>query len=112
MEVDKGSTFRADLVWKVGDPATPKNLTDYTARMQIRPDIDSDIIFHELTTENGGISIDPLEGRISLFISDTDSTDFDWEDGVYGLELIDAGDTNDVRRLTRGFVTAFDETTR
>jgi len=112
IEIDKGSTFRSDLIWKEGVSETPKDLTGYTARMQIRPDIDSETILHEMTTENGGIAITELEGKISLFISDTDSTAFDWEEGVYGLELIDTAGSNDVRRLVRGEVATFDEVTR
>lgn len=112
IEIDKGSTFRASLVWKVGEPAVPKDLTGYTGRMQIRPDVDSPTIYHEMTTANGGISIDGPNGKISLFISDTDSTGFDWDDAVYGLELIDSAGNSDVRRLVFGDVTAFDEVTR
>ena len=112
MQIDKGSTFRSDLIWLIGTPLTPKDLTGWTARMQLRLDIDDTEILHELTTENGGILIDGANGKISLFISDTDSTAFDWEEAVYGLELIDTQNTNDVRRLTYGVLSAFDEVTR
>lgn len=112
IQIDKGSTFRSQIIWSVGDPALPKNLTGYTGRMQIRSDIDSTEILHELTTENGGIILDEPNGKITLFISDSDSTAFVWNDGVYGLEMIDTADTEDVRRLIYGDIECFDEVTR
>jgi len=112
IEIDKGSTFRTTLIWMIGEPAVIKDLTGYTARMQMRPDVDSEIILHEMTTEDGGIEIDGVNGKINLFIGDDTSTAFDWNEAVYGLELIDSGGSDDVRRLTYGNIEAFDETTR
>ena len=88
-----------------------RQLTGYTARMQIKADIDSTNVLHLLTTEDGGISIDGVNGKISLYISDTDSTAFTFNDAVYSLELIDTGDTGDVRRLVYGEVETFNEVT-
>ena len=112
IEIDKGSTFRSSLIWLIGTPSIPKPLTGYKARMQIRTDEDSVTILHEMTTENGGIAIDEPNGKISLFISDSASAAFDWDEAVYGLELIDDADTGDVRRLVYGEIEAFNEVTR
>lgn len=112
IQIDKGSTFHSALIWKIGDPALPKPLTGYTARMQLRSSIESETILHSMTTENGGISITALEGKIELTISAPDSTLFDFEEAVYDLELIDTGGSGDVRRLVEGDVALFDEVTR
>ena len=115
IEIDKGSTFRAYIIINDVDDQgvkTPKDLTGYTARMQIRSAIDSDTVLHTMTTENGGFSITALDGRIDFYISDTDSTAFDFEDAVYDFEAIDSGDTGDVVRYIYGDVKAFDEVTR
>ena len=36
---------------------TPVDWTGYTARMQVRPNVDSSTVYLSLTTENGGIAI-------------------------------------------------------
>lgn len=112
LEIDKGSTFRHTVTWKSGPTGseTLVDLTGATARMQIRSDVTNDTILHEMTTENDGITLGGALGTIELHISDTDSTLFAWTKGVYGLEIILS--TGDVRRLLRGKVKAFDETTR
>ncbi len=114
IQIDKGSTFRTVLTWKIGPVATavPKDITGYTARMQIRADVDGTIILHELTTSNGGISVGGADGKVSLLILDTASTAFTWNDAVYDLELIDTPGTGDVRRLLYGDVEAFNEATK
>lgn len=112
IQIDKGATFKSALIWKIGDPSVAKDLTGYTGRMQLRESIESTTVLHSMTTENGGISIDGPTGTIQLFISDTDTTAFDFDEAVYDLELIDTGDTGDVRRLVEGDVELFDEVTR
>ena len=111
IEIEKGSTFRHRFVWTYEvEPQDPIDLTGATARMQIRPDVDSDTLLHELTTEDGGIQLGDAAGTIDLFVSDTDSTAWEWVSGVYGLEIVFPN--TDVRRLCRGSIKAFDETTR
>jgi len=115
LEIDKGSTFRHQVTWKAGEEGaeTAVDLTDCTAQMQIRETQDDSIILHEMTTENGGIvlgNVDPIDGTINLYISDEDSTAFTWNKAVYSIEIsFSSGDT---RRLLRGKVKAFNETTR
>lgn len=69
----------------------PVDLTGVTARMQIRETIDSTTVIHELTSENGGITIDALNSTITLTISATDTAAFSFTKAVYSLELISAG---------------------
>ena len=114
IDIEKGSTFRHTLTWSAGDPAVPVDLTLATARMQIRadgsnPDFPDGTLLHEMTTENGGITLGDVTGEIELFISDADSTAFIWNFGLYDLEIIMSN--SDVRRLTRGKIKAFDEET-
>ena len=112
IETEKGSTFRHTLTWKSGAEGleTPVDLTNCTADMQIRPSQQSDTILHQMTTENGGIILGGINGTIDLYISDVVSTGFDWNTGVYSLEITLAN--GDVKRLVRGRFTAYDETTR
>jgi hypothetical protein len=64
------------------------NLAGYTARMQVRPSVESDIVTIELTTSNGRISIDEPNGIVVLFISDADTAALDPGSYKYDLELI------------------------
>lgn len=82
---------------------TPTNLTGYTARMQIKTTKGTDIKLHELTTENGGITLSAADGGIALFISDADTMGFTFDNAVYDLELISA--TLDVTRVAQGKLT-------
>jgi hypothetical protein len=108
--IDQGATFRKQFVWKTGTPAAPVNLTGYTARMQIRPAIDSATVLATLTTENGGITLGGVAGTIALFIAHTATTDYTWEDGVYDLELVTPA--GDVLRKIAGTVAVTREVTR
>jgi len=78
--------------------------------MQIRPYQDADEILYELTTVSGGITLGDAAGTIELYIPAADSTVWEWNDGVYGLEI--TFPNTDVRRLARGVLVAFNETTR
>lgn len=66
----------------------PVNLTGYTARMQVRPNLESATIIASLTTENGGILIDPVLSTITLFISAADTAQYTFQTAVYSLELV------------------------
>jgi hypothetical protein len=110
--IEKGATFDSTLTWKIGDPSLAKDLTGYTARMQIRSNIDDTTILHEMTTEDGGVILGGVLGTIDLYISDTDTSAFTWAEAVYDLELIDAGNTGFVRRFVYGDVETTDEVTR
>lgn len=85
-------------------------MTGWTARMQIRPEVGSEIVIAELTTENGGITIDPPEGKINLYLSDVETSAFSFEDAVYDIELVDQ--SGDVRRDIEGKIKLSPEVTR
>ena len=90
----QGKTFRAVMRFTDSNENII-DLTDYTARIEIRdtlPTVDSvaddaNVIF-ALTTENGGIDIDPLLGKVSLFIAKEDTADFPVASYFWELELI------------------------
>jgi len=63
--VDQGSTWNRQLIWNDADN-NPVDLTGFTARMQIRRDVQATGIDLALTTENGGISIDIPTATITL----------------------------------------------
>lgn len=69
----------------------PVDLTGYTARMQLRTKVDSPDIIHELTTENGGITISNTLKTITLNIPPTTTSVFNFSTAVHSLELVSSG---------------------
>jgi len=57
--------------------------------MQAREYVESDTVLIELTTENGGISINGPLGTVTLNLSATDTAAIEWDVARYDLELID-----------------------
>ena len=112
LTIYQGSSFKKSWQITDKDSANPIDLTGYTARMQIRgklKDIDPIV---DLTTENGGITIEVAAETttLSIYISATDTAAIEVAKGVYDLELIDT--SADVYRLMEGIVTVSKEVTR
>ena len=87
----------------------PVDLTGYTARMQIRAKLEDATEVIELTTENGGITVDDTTKTISLTISATDTALFTFTNAVYSLELVNTGV---VTTVASGMVYLVKEVTR
>lgn len=104
IRIEQGATWKPVLTLQDTD------LTGYSARMQIRADVDSDVVLLELTTSDGHITIDGPAGQITLQLTDVETTALDWTTGVYDLELIAPG--GDVQRLLKGIVEVDPEVTR
>ena len=87
---------------------TPVDLTGYTARMSIKDKIGGAVL-HSLTTENGGITIDPAAKTILLSIPATTTEDFTWSRGVYDLEMVSSA--GKVTRIISGRIALSREVT-
>jgi len=62
------STVASEWVVGTGEITytTPADITDYTARAQMRTKWHSGTVLHEFTTENGGITLNANDGSIQL----------------------------------------------
>lgn len=119
MTIEQGSTFGRLISVEQPDLETdptgatfePFLLNGYTARMQIRRNVDSSTAMLSLTTENGGITINPgtADNEIKLSVTAT-NTALLTSDGVYDLEIIDS--LGEVSKVIRGTVTVIPEVTR
>lgn len=116
LTIYQGATFRKSLGWAIrtgtgpGAILTPVDLTGCKARMQVRDEVGAPLILAELTTENGGIALEPLAGRIKLYMSAADTALIMWSGGVYDLEIVWPDTTVD--RLFYGSVNVSPEVTR
>jgi hypothetical protein len=87
----------------------PTDITDYTARMQIREKWHSTDVIHELTTENGGIILTIDDASILLTILPNITSTFKFNKAVYDVKMISPG--GDVTRVFEGIVTLHKEVT-
>ena len=111
---EQGTTFTRTLELKYPDTEDPTiyypyDLTNFTARMQVRRTIESSTVIVELTTENGGINIVDEDGKIFLFMSPTQTSALT-SSGVYDLEIISSDGV--VSRVVQGLFTLSQEVTR
>lgn len=96
----QGKSFVRVIRLKTADPndplvSIPWDLTGYTARCEVRSKLpsessvpgDGDVLL-TLTTENGGIEIVPVDGKVSLFIDPVTTASFDLGTYFWELELV------------------------
>lgn len=107
--IEQGSTFKLGL--RLVDTASvPIDLTDYTARMQVRREVYSETVLLELTTENGRIAILPSNGSVLLEVEAEATAELSFNAAVYDLETISG--SGEVARILQGTVTLSKEVTR
>jgi hypothetical protein len=87
----------------------PKDLTNYTARMQIRGDVDDTATLVSLTSP-GDIAISLTDARITVTIATSVTEALDFDNAVYDLELVDA--SSEATRILEGEVELRKEVTR
>lgn len=66
LDVEQRATYRKRLIWQQPG-GQPKDLTDCTARLQIRPNAAADPVIS--LTETDGITLGTTDGSISLLIT-------------------------------------------
>lgn len=109
MVIDQGATLSRTVTWK-DSAKTPINLTGYTARMQVRPELASTTVVIELTTANSRIALGGTAGTVTLTVSATDTAALTAGRYVYDLELVSG--TGVVSRLLMGNFVVRGEVTR
>lgn len=107
--IDQGADLSKVFTWNDTD-GDPIDLTDWTARMQIRRSFGSTTALLELTTENGGIALGGSAGTITVVITDAQSALLTPATLKYDLEMISPSGV--VERLLQGAITNRPEVTR
>lgn len=112
--IEQGTTHEFTVV-KRDSNNLPVSLAGYSARMQIRPDF-ADLSTTVYTTvsssiagDGTGLYITPASGSITVLISAQVTEGFDFDSGVYDLELYSG---SFVERLLEGKVKISREVTR
>lgn len=102
--------YNAYISGGVLEYSAPVDLTGYTARMQLRANVDSDTILEELTTQNGKILIDTSGYGIVLLLGAAVTAAYTFSNAVYSLELVSG--TGEVTSLLTGNISLIKEVTR
>lgn len=107
--IEKGATYEHVLWWKdkLGNAI---DLTGATAKLQVRTDISDASYVLEMSTENNRIVLGTTDGKITLSVTDEDTTLLDGEGGVYDLEIYHAN--GKTTRLIEGKLVFKPEVTR
>jgi hypothetical protein len=107
LSIEQGATYNLVLTWQINGTAV--NLTNYTARLQARVDVEDSEVILSLTT-GAGITLGGAAGTITLDQTATQTTLLPAGTYVYDLELIAGGGT--VTRLVQGELIVSPEVTR
>lgn len=103
LDIEQGSTFTRDFQWVLSDGVTPRDITGYVLRMQIRSAQKSPAIVSLTSVASAGITItDAVNGRFTIKITDEQTDMFAVASAKYDLEV--EFPTGDVKRLMQGSV--------
>ena len=119
--IEQGSTVDFEIAYKDSN-GDPIDLTDYQARMQIRPSKGSDVTYITLSSslapDGTGLNMSgseginsPTLGTIGIFISANSSSEFSFNEAVYDLEIVTGSANPIVTRLIEGNVRLIKEVT-
>ena len=110
IQADQGATFQRVVTWRDAD-GVAQNLTNFTARMQVRDttdDTDGPVL--TLTTENSRITLGGVSGTIALLVDATTMAAVAAGQYVYDMELVSSAGV--VTRLVQGTFVVDPEVTR
>ena len=111
LNIEQGATWRRTLSL-TDDIGSGIDLTEFTAKMQIRDDFQG-TLYICLSTYNGSITIpNPESGSIYIYLADDDTKNVNIEQGKWDLELYkDLGSSTETLRLLQGNVRISPEVT-
>lgn len=107
LSIERSATFTHRFTWKPNGSVA--DLTGATAKMQMRPTVQSDTVLVELSTANGRITLGGNTGTIDLLLSADITANLSGNRAVYDLEITQ-GEV--VTRLVEGAVTIVPNVTR
>lgn len=118
LALEAGSLFEQSIIWKPG--GVTADLTNYTAKLQVRRDMLDEEPIIDLTSETGGLTLGGVLGTILIRITATQTaalqasypTDRLGRLGRYDLELIPPSGAANARRILEGRVTLSMNVTR
>lgn len=109
LEIEQGVSFKESFVLRDSDNQL-MDLTGYTARMQIRPYVSSELVLIDATSENAMIVISPTLGKVEIQLTPAQTELLTFTKSVYDMELVSP--SSEVIRLVQGVVLVSPQVTR
>lgn len=109
IELEQGTTFDPVFRWLTASKQ-PVDLTGYYAEMHVRTKASAQTTVVELSSAQGSIVLVPLEGRIQLLLSASETAAIAAGRYTYDLELVSPGGI--VKKLLKGDFIVSAEVTR
>lgn len=118
--IEQGATLNFQIDW-TDVSGSPVDLTGYSARMQIRPETESDVIYLNMSSSTDGCGVTGISlsgsnfvtpvqsGSIGVYISSYDTTNLNFNQAYYDLEMVT---DCEVTRLIEGQVQLSKNVTR
>ena len=121
--IEQGATLQFEIQYK-DSTNSPVDLSTYNGRMQVRPTVGSSEVYLTLssTLQSDGTGLNfsgsngstpPISGSIGIYISAVTSSNLDFNEAYYDLEIYSGSSANEyVVRLLEGKVKLSKEVTR
>ena len=121
--IEQGATLQFEIQYK-DSTNSPVDLSTYNGRMQVRPTVGSSEVYLTLssTLQSDGTGLNfsgsngsapPISGSIGIYISAATSSNLDFNEAYYDLEIYSGSGANEyVVRLLEGKVKLSKEVTR
>lgn len=106
LTIEQGTTW--SMAWPITVESAPVDLTGWTVRAQIRPDVSSSTVLFEWSTTLHNATV--TGSKVTLSLTPQDSAGWTWTDAVYDVHLTDL--VGRVARVTGGAVVVSHEVTR
>lgn len=98
----RGATFHKKVtILEGGIGSDPRDLTGYTALLEIK-DVPDGTVLLTLSTANSGIVLGGALGTVEIIISDTATATLTWKSGIYDLMITDAGGSDETDAILFG----------
>ena len=101
-EVDQNTTHTFEAVYQDQD-GDPINLTGASAKMQVRDSKGGTQLAFTLTSPSGGIVIDPINGKLTIKMTPTQTSKLFYPKSSYDIMVTDSN-SNKIK-LLEGFIT-------
>lgn len=99
----KGATFKVTMTLYQEDETGPvRNLTGYTAELEVLPSKGSSTKLLTLNTSNGGIVINGTNGTLTIIVSAQTIRNQTWNKGVYDLTITSPAPASETEPLFYG----------
>lgn len=102
-EVDQNATFSFQVQYTLEDEVTPIDLSNATAKMQVRDTKGGAKLAFTLTSPSGGITIDEPQGTLNIKMTPTQTNKLFYPKSSYDIMVVDSNGNK--IKLLEGFLT-------